>query len=92
MIPAGSESGPVLRFSVLALLGLDGVLCAVATALLLPSYLGPVPFPVSALAGGLVAVLSCGAFLSAAWYPPLWIFVGLMAALARVTIRAEARG
>ena len=45
-----------------------------------------------ALAGGLVAVLSCGAVLSAAWYPPLWIFVGLMAALARVTIPAEARG
>ncbi len=44
----------MLRFAVLALLGLDGVLCAVATALLLPSYLGPVPFPISAVVGGLV--------------------------------------
>lgn len=39
---------------VLTLLGVDGALCAVATALLLPSYVGPQPVPVSALIGGLV--------------------------------------
>ncbi|MBS9535560.1 hypothetical protein KIH27_18400 [Mycobacterium sp. M1] len=39
---------------VLSLLAVDGVLCAVATALLLPSYLGSSPFPISALIGGLV--------------------------------------
>jgi hypothetical protein len=38
----------------MTLLALDGVLCAVATALLLPAYIGAVPFPVSALVGGMV--------------------------------------
>jgi len=42
--------GPV----VLALLGLDGVLSAVLGVLLLPVYLGPVPFPISALFSGLI--------------------------------------
>jgi Family of unknown function (DUF6113) len=43
-----------LRVAVLALLAVDGVLCALAAALLLPSYLGPVWFPLSALIAGLV--------------------------------------
>jgi hypothetical protein len=47
-------SDPVIRFVVMVLLALDGVLSAVAAALLLPSYIGTVPFPVSALVGGLV--------------------------------------
>lgn len=47
-------SDPAVRAVVLALLGVDGVLSAVAGALLLPFYLGPVPFPVSALISGLV--------------------------------------
>jgi hypothetical protein len=38
------------------LLGLDGVLCAVTAALLLPSYLGRVWFPLSAVAAGAVNV------------------------------------
>jgi hypothetical protein len=38
----------------MTLLATDGVLSAVVTALLLPAYIGPVPFPVSALIGGLV--------------------------------------
>nr|WP_308212796.1 hypothetical protein [Mycolicibacterium sp. CAU 1645] len=38
----------------LALLTLDGVLSAVAGALFLPSYLGVVPMPVSALISGAV--------------------------------------
>lgn len=38
----------------MTLLAVDGVLCAVGTALLLPSYIGAVPFPVSAVIGGLL--------------------------------------
>lgn len=49
-------TGSAGRFAVLMLLAVDGVLCAVTTALLLPSYIGAVPFPVSALIGGLVNV------------------------------------
>lgn len=55
----GAADGPGaggrgLRFLVLGLLGIDGVLSAVAAALLLPSYLGRYPFPLSAIVGGLV--------------------------------------
>ena len=39
---------------VLTLLTIDGVISAVTGALLLPIYLGTVPFPVSALISGLV--------------------------------------
>ena len=57
--PAGpaTETGAApstVRFLVLALLGVDGLLCAVATAFLLPASLGSKPFPISALIGGLV--------------------------------------
>ncbi|WP_441957846.1 hypothetical protein [Mycolicibacterium houstonense] len=46
------RSDPVPGGVVLALLAIDGVISAVVGALLLPSYLGPIPFPVSALAAG----------------------------------------
>ncbi|CRZ18203.1 hypothetical protein BN2156_05104 [Mycolicibacterium neworleansense] len=39
---------------VLALLAVDGVISAVVGALLLPSYVGSIPFPVSALLAGAV--------------------------------------
>lgn len=55
--PAGEEIGatdPAIRFVVLALLAVDGVLSALAGALLMPSYIGSIPFPVSALISGLV--------------------------------------
>jgi hypothetical protein len=39
---------------VLALLGVDGILSALAASLLLPHHLGPVAFPVSAAVSGLV--------------------------------------
>ena len=52
-----SDAGGRIGTAVLALLAVDGVLSAVAGALLLPLYLGPVPFPVSALASGLLNVL-----------------------------------
>ena len=44
----------VRRIAVLALLAVDGVLSAIVGALFLPSYIGSVPFPISALASGLV--------------------------------------
>ena len=48
--------GPVRGAVVLALLTIDGVISAVAGALLLPIYLGTVPVPVSALFCGVVNV------------------------------------
>jgi hypothetical protein len=45
------------RISVLALLAFDGALSAVGGALFLPSYIGSVPFPVSALISGLLNAL-----------------------------------
>lgn len=53
---AGSPgaTGAAIGLVVLTLLAVDGVLCAIATALFLPSYLGAYPFPVSALLGGLL--------------------------------------
>lgn len=62
---------------VLSLLAIDGVLCAVTTALLLPASLGQNPFPISALVGGLVNLVLVWAALH--WTPslrvaalPLW--------------------
>jgi hypothetical protein len=45
---------PAIRFVVLALLAVDGVLSALAGALLLPFYIGTIPFPISGLISGLV--------------------------------------
>jgi hypothetical protein len=45
---------PAIRFVILALLAVDGILSAVAGALLLPAYIGSIPFPISALISGLV--------------------------------------
>jgi hypothetical protein len=45
---------PAIRAVVLALLAVDGVLSALAGALLLPSYIGSVPIPISGLVSGLV--------------------------------------
>ncbi len=51
-----------VRVVVLALFAVDGVLSALAGALLLPFYIGSVPFPISALISGLVnAALVWGA-------------------------------
>lgn len=72
--------GPAFNFPVLALLAVDGVLCAVATALLLPAHIGTVPFPLSALIGGLVnaglawAALRCTPSLRLAALP-LWAWL-----------------
>ena len=49
-----TRADPVMRVVVLVLLAVDGVLCAVAAALLLPSYIGTFWFPTSAVIAGLV--------------------------------------
>src|ERR1700730_5352887 len=45
---------PAIRFVVLALLAVDGILSALAGALLLPSYIGSIPFPISEWISGLL--------------------------------------
>lgn len=45
---------PAIRFVVLALLAVDGVLSALTGALLLPFYIGTAPIPISGLISGLV--------------------------------------
>ena len=70
----------------LGLLALDGVLCALAGALLLPLYLGRVPFPVSAvLSGALNAAL---VWAAGHWTDnprlaglPLWTWLATVAVL-----------
>jgi hypothetical protein len=71
---------------VLGLLAFDGVLSAVAGALLLPLYLGPVPFPIIAVLSG----LDTAALVWAAGYwtddprlagLPLWAWLATVAVL-----------
>ena len=71
---------------VLAVLAFDGVLSALAGALFLPLYLGPIPFPISAVLSGLLNV----ALVWAAGYwagdrrlagLPLWTWLATVAAL-----------
>lgn len=50
----GGATDPAIRVVVLALLAVDGVLSALAGALLLPFYIGSIPFPISGLISGLV--------------------------------------
>lgn len=50
----GGATDPAIRFVVLALLAVDGILSALAGALLLPSYIGSIPFPISGLVSGLL--------------------------------------
>jgi hypothetical protein len=53
-VDKSAATGPAIRIVILTLLAVDGVISAVAGALLLPSYIGSVPFPVSALISGLL--------------------------------------
>lgn len=69
---------PAIRAVLLALLAVDGVISAVAGALLLPFYLGGVPFPVSALVIGLVN-------LALVWAAAHWTESARLAALPLVT-------
>lgn len=78
--------GPALNYLVLALLAVDGVLCAVASALLLPAHIGAVPFPLSAVVGGLVnaglvwLALRCASSLRLAALP-LWTWLMAIAVM-----------
>jgi hypothetical protein len=85
--PPGSarenRCGPV----VLALLAVDGVLSAVLGALLLPTYFGSIPVPVSALVSGLVnasLVWAAGYWTDSKRLAslPLWAWLATVAALA----------
>lgn len=84
---AGADSGRVLTGIMLTLLAVDGVICAVASALLLPSYLGAIPFPVSALLAG--AVNMALVWAAKQWTDsnrvaalPLWTWLATVAAMA----------
>ena len=69
---------PAIRTVVLVLLAVDGVISAVAGALLLPFYLGSVPFPISALVSGLVN-------LALVWAAVHWTDSARLAALPLLT-------
>lgn len=75
-----------LRGFILTLLAVDGVLTAVAAALFLPSWLGTIPFPVSALVAGVVNLALVWAALE--WSDsvrvaglPLWTFLATVVAM-----------
>ncbi|WP_163751795.1 DUF6113 family protein [Mycolicibacterium helvum] len=72
------KTDPAIRAVVLALLAVDGVISAVTGALLLPLYLGSVPFPISALVTGLVN-------LALVWAAVHWTDSDRLAALPLLT-------
>lgn len=70
----------------MTLLAIDGVLSALMGALLLPFYIGAVPFPVSALASGMVnaaLVWAAGHWTQSTRVAalPLWTWLGTVAAM-----------
>ena len=76
----GVATNPVLRVVVLVLLAVDGVLSAIAGALLLPLYIGSVPIPISGLISGLVnaaLVWAAGRWTSSSRLAalPLWTWL-----------------
>jgi hypothetical protein len=73
-VPDGGATDPAIRFVVLALLAVDGILSAVAGALLLPSYIGSIPFPISGLLSGLLNA-------ALVWAAGLWTRSARVAAL-----------
>jgi hypothetical protein len=69
-----------LRVVILTLLAIDGVLSAIAAAFFLPSYIGSIPFPLSALLSGLVNAALVWAALQWTSTPhvaglPLWTWL-----------------
>ncbi|CQD13398.1 hypothetical protein U8D42_03325 [Mycobacterium europaeum] len=82
----GGATDPAIRFVVLALLAVDGVLSALAGAMLLPSYVGAVPFPISGLISGLVnaaLVWAAGRWTTSARVAalPLWTWLFTVAVI-----------
>ncbi len=65
---------PAIRIVILTLLAVDGILSALAGALLLPAYIGSIPFPISALISGLVNA-------ALVWAAGRWTTSGRLAAL-----------
>ncbi|WP_396893112.1 hypothetical protein [[Mycobacterium] wendilense] len=63
-----------VRPVVLGLLAVDGVICALAAVLFLPSYIGAVPFPISAIFAGAVN-------LALVWAAAQWVTETRLAAL-----------
>ncbi|MGA9489313.1 MAG: hypothetical protein WBV80_03545 [Mycobacterium sp.] len=77
---------PVIRVVVLTLFAVDGVLSAIAGALMLPSYIGAIPFPISALISGLVnaaLVWAAGRWTASVRLAalPLWTWLLTVAAM-----------
>jgi Family of unknown function (DUF6113) len=75
-----AATDPSVRIVILALLAVDGILSAVAGALLLPAYIGSIPFPISALISGLVnaaLVWAAGRWTTSARVAavPLWTWL-----------------
>ena len=71
---------PAIRIVILTLLAVDGILSAIAGALLLPAYIGSIPFPISALISGLVnaaLVWAAGRWTTSARLAalPLWTWL-----------------
>ncbi|WP_414686613.1 hypothetical protein [Mycobacterium sp.] len=86
-IDDAGATDPSIRIVILALLALDGILSAVAGALLLPAYLGSIPFPISPLISGLVnaaLVWAAGRWTTSARLAalPLWTWLLTVAAMA----------
>jgi hypothetical protein len=78
---------PSIRIVILALLAVDGILCAIGGALLLPVYIGSIPFPISALISGLVnaaLVWAAGRWTTSARLAalPLWTWLLTVLAMA----------
>jgi hypothetical protein len=85
--PPGSARENRCGSVVLALLAVDGVLSAVLGALLLPTYFGSIPVPVSALVSGLFnasLVWAAGYWTDSKRLAslPLWAWLATVAALA----------
>ncbi|GAB3012515.1 hypothetical protein [Mycobacterium bourgelatii] len=86
MVEEGGATDPAIRFVVLALLAVDGVISALIGALLLPLYIGSVPFPISPLISGLVNAALVWAAGKWARSPrvaalPLWTWLLTVAAM-----------
>ena len=77
---------PAIRILVLTVLAVDGVISAVGGAFLLPSYIGSIPFPVSALISGLLngaLVWAAGRWTTSTRLAalPLWTWLLTVAAM-----------
>jgi hypothetical protein len=82
----GGATDPAIRVVVLALLAVDGVLSALAGALLLSFYIGTIPFPISGLISGLVnaaLVWAAGRWTRSPRVAalPLWTWLATVAAI-----------